>query len=309
MTRSNFTTLPYRYSQDACWRHYRFSCCPPSRRHCECAAYLPSPCVICAASRSIACRPAPRIGRAASTTGSRHCQTRPSRCSWRNSWRRCRSAPTLSNFASWLRGLVLPRSSTPRWGPSHTETARSQSRGCVNSTTVSPQLRTARRRWPSRSVRAPTSWASPRRLPRIALTSTQERPHEICRDQPVRGLRCADLADDGRRLARHDRIAPGRRPLRFAAIRLASGPVRVCRVRHRSLVMDPDCRAMRFVVSSTEVTSNRGKTPDDRDAGVSLVRRIQMTAPFLITLAAVALAGLLGWAMWGVYMGHRGRAM
>ena len=25
--------------------------------------------------------------------------------------------------------------------------------------------------------------------------------------------------------------------------------------------------------------------------------------PFLITLAAVVLAGLLGWAMWGVYMG------
>jgi multidrug resistance efflux pump len=60
---------------------------------------------------------------------------------------------------------------------------------------------------------------------------------------------------------------------------------------------------MRFVMSFTEVTSNHGKIPDDRDAGVSLVRRTRITAPFLITLAAVALAGLLGWAMWGVYMG------
>jgi multidrug resistance efflux pump len=60
---------------------------------------------------------------------------------------------------------------------------------------------------------------------------------------------------------------------------------------------------MRFVMSFTEVISNRGEIPDDRDAGVSLVRRIRITAPFLITLAAVALAGPLGWAMWGVYMG------
>jgi multidrug resistance efflux pump len=30
---------------------------------------------------------------------------------------------------------------------------------------------------------------------------------------------------------------------------------------------------------------------------------VRITTPFLITLAAVALAGLLGWAMWGVYMG------
>jgi multidrug resistance efflux pump len=61
----------------------------------------------------------------------------------------------------------------------------------------------------------------------------------------------------------------------------------------------------------TEVTPNRGKTADDRDASVSLVpesrtparRHIRITTPFLITLGAVALAGLLGWAMWGVYMG------
>lgn len=56
-------------------------------------------------------------------------------------------------------------------------------------------------------------------------------------------------------------------------------------------------------MSFTKVTSNRGKLADDRDAGLSLVRRIRITAPFLITLAAVALAGVLGWAMWGVYMG------
>jgi multidrug resistance efflux pump len=61
----------------------------------------------------------------------------------------------------------------------------------------------------------------------------------------------------------------------------------------------------------SKVTSDRDTTADDRDAGVSFVpesrtpakRRIRTGVPFLITLAAVALAGLLGWAMWGVYMG------
>jgi multidrug resistance efflux pump len=62
-----------------------------------------------------------------------------------------------------------------------------------------------------------------------------------------------------------------------------------------------------------EITSKRGKTEDDHDATPSLVpetpapapalarRRMQML-PVLVTLATVALAGLLGWAMWRAYM-------
>jgi multidrug resistance efflux pump len=59
------------------------------------------------------------------------------------------------------------------------------------------------------------------------------------------------------------------------------------------------------------VTSKRSGTADDRDETVPSPppesravtrRRIEM-GPFLITLTAVALAGLLGWAMWDVYMG------
>jgi multidrug resistance efflux pump len=61
----------------------------------------------------------------------------------------------------------------------------------------------------------------------------------------------------------------------------------------------------------TEVTSKRGETPDDYhktvttpppESRVVTRRRIEM-GPFLLTLAAVALAGLLGWKMWEVYMG------
>jgi multidrug resistance efflux pump len=60
----------------------------------------------------------------------------------------------------------------------------------------------------------------------------------------------------------------------------------------------------------TEVTSKRTETADDRDETVpspppesrAITRRRIEIRPFLITLAAVALAGLLGWAMWGVYM-------
>ena len=60
----------------------------------------------------------------------------------------------------------------------------------------------------------------------------------------------------------------------------------------------------------TEVTSKRTETADDRDETVpspppesrAITRRRIEIRPFSITLAAVALAGLLGWAMWGVYM-------
>jgi multidrug resistance efflux pump len=60
----------------------------------------------------------------------------------------------------------------------------------------------------------------------------------------------------------------------------------------------------------TEVTSKRDTTADDLDRSSPLLPQETRTAtrrglalrPFLITLAAVALAGLLGWAMWRVYM-------
>jgi multidrug resistance efflux pump len=60
----------------------------------------------------------------------------------------------------------------------------------------------------------------------------------------------------------------------------------------------------------TEVTSKRNETVDDRDEAVPspppgsrvITKRRMEIRPFLITLATVALAGLLGWAMWSVYM-------
>ena len=60
----------------------------------------------------------------------------------------------------------------------------------------------------------------------------------------------------------------------------------------------------------TEVTSKRDKAADylDRNAPSrppefrTATRRSMEIRPLLITLAAVALAGLLGWATWGVYM-------
>jgi multidrug resistance efflux pump len=59
-----------------------------------------------------------------------------------------------------------------------------------------------------------------------------------------------------------------------------------------------------------EVTSKRDKAMDDLDRDAPsyapesriAIRCRSEIRPFLITLAAVALAGLLGWAMWGVYM-------
>src|SRR5580692_6177568 len=60
----------------------------------------------------------------------------------------------------------------------------------------------------------------------------------------------------------------------------------------------------------TDVTSRRDKAVDDLDRDApsrplqsrTLTKRRMEIRPFLITLATVALAGLLGWAMWGAYM-------
>jgi multidrug resistance efflux pump len=60
-----------------------------------------------------------------------------------------------------------------------------------------------------------------------------------------------------------------------------------------------------------EVTSKRDRAVDDLDRDApsrppesrAATKRSMEISPFLITLAAVALAGLLGWAMWGAYMG------
>jgi multidrug resistance efflux pump len=60
-----------------------------------------------------------------------------------------------------------------------------------------------------------------------------------------------------------------------------------------------------------EVTSKRDKAVDGLDKDTpsrpresnTATRRSTEIRPFLITLAAVAVAGLLGWAMWRVYMG------
>src|SRR5258708_3852859 len=60
-----------------------------------------------------------------------------------------------------------------------------------------------------------------------------------------------------------------------------------------------------------EVTSKRDKAADDLDRDApsrppesrTATKRSMGIRPFLITLAAVALAGLLGWATWSIYMG------
>jgi multidrug resistance efflux pump len=60
----------------------------------------------------------------------------------------------------------------------------------------------------------------------------------------------------------------------------------------------------------TEVTSKRDRAVDDLDRDApsrppesrTAAKRSMEIRPFLITLAAVVLAGLLGWAMWRVYM-------
>ena len=63
-------------------------------------------------------------------------------------------------------------------------------------------------------------------------------------------------------------------------------------------------------MTAIEVTSKSAKTSDDRDVVLSIVpdppRRTEhrrSVTPYLITLAVVAVAGMLGWGMWRAYMG------
>ena len=63
-------------------------------------------------------------------------------------------------------------------------------------------------------------------------------------------------------------------------------------------------------MTAAEVKLKSDKTAEDREAIRSLdppsgepAKRRRRILPFLITLAAVALAGVLGWATWGIYMG------
>src|SRR5271163_2484071 len=91
----------------------------------------------------------------------------------------------------------------------------------------------------------------------MATTSIQENPREIYRYQRLRCLRCADLDHDRRSLARYHHPGPDRRSLGPAALRLASGAVRVCGLYHRSIVLHPDLMPSEFVMTVTEVTSRR----------------------------------------------------
>ena len=63
-------------------------------------------------------------------------------------------------------------------------------------------------------------------------------------------------------------------------------------------------------MTATEVTSKSAETSDDRDVVLSIApdpprrtKHRRSVAPYLITMAVVAIAGMLGWGMWRAYMG------
>ena len=59
-----------------------------------------------------------------------------------------------------------------------------------------------------------------------------------------------------------------------------------------------------MIMTATDATSKRAEAADDRPAAPphAPASRLRLV-PFLVTLATVALAGLLGWQTWNVYMG------
>src|SRR6516225_10143816 len=93
-------------------------------------------------------------------------------------------------------------------------------------------------------ARAAMSLRYRRLSPNILLTSKQERPGEVYRDQPVRRLCRADVGDDGRRLVRNYLVALERRPLRSVALRLAPLALRFRGLHDRALLNGPRHRRL-----------------------------------------------------------------
>ena len=179
-TQRNSTIPRWRSLSAAASQRWHFACCRRCRRRCGRAACSLSPCATCAASRSAPCR-----RRSDDWEGRVLRSARGIAGSGRAVAARAIAGgavgrqPRSSGFARWLHALGRPRSSTPRSRPSRRETARSRSRGCVNSTVASPPVPTPAGDRRPRFGRAAASSSSPRRLPSTALISTQERPHEV----------------------------------------------------------------------------------------------------------------------------------
>src|ERR1700691_5585742 len=146
-------------------------------------------------------------------------------------------------------------------------------------------------------------------------TSTRGSRGDALGGQSVRCVRCTHLGDDGRRLARDHHTAPLPRPHRSVTLRLAPGPVRICRLYDPAFVNRPPDHRVALAMSDAEITAKseasggdtspsnsslpkRGTETADvsrRPAAAALRRR---SVPLLITFASVALAAVLGRAMW-----------
>src|SRR6202167_2096093 len=151
-------------------------------------------------------------------------------------------------------------------------------------------------------------------------TSTRGSRGDALGGQSVRCVRCTHLGDDGRRLARDHHTAPRPRPLRSDALRLAPGPIRICRLHDPAFVNRPPDHRVARAMSDAEIKGKReastgGHTPPSkpspprpatetadvsrRPTTAALLRR---TVSLLITLASVALSVVLGQAMWRAYV-------
>src|SRR5215469_12158696 len=135
---------------------------------------------------------------------------------------------------------------------------------------------------------------------------------EIQRGQSVRRVRRADLAADYRRVAGAACAAAADRPLRVAAPCLAPVLVRVFGVYDHAFNNGPLRRVVERLMPQTRSEQARiepaavpaALRADPNPRGVATGRRVHLRAlPLLLTLAAVAVASELSWAMWETYMG------
>src|SRR5258706_3183407 len=130
--------------------------------------------------------------------------------------------------------------------------------------------------------------------------------NEFYRSQSLWRLRCADFADDWGGVAALAPVALARRPYGSLALRMAPSSVRVCDLYDLTLVhcayrstLGPMMSGPKSINTVKASGDGTGARPQ---AALDEAKPRFRIVPILITFITVAIAGVLSWAMWNVYM-------
>jgi multidrug resistance efflux pump len=132
---------------------------------------------------------------------------------------------------------------------------------------------------------------------------------EVRRGQSVRGLCRANVFDVDRRMGGDGRTPADGGQVWIVTVRVASGTIRIGGLFDRSFIDRFNCGAVtgmteikaKLVPEAAKIASEVKRF--DGGSGQAASKPKSRVLPVLLTAIAVVVAVVLGWAMWGVYMG------